>query len=267
MRKKKTELRTKFLQTATDYLGYRSRPGGVSEFGKRVGYSGNDIPWSGSFIDVVARTAGVKMPAVVYSSSGLAEFAKSRRWRARPEPGDIVFYSFPTAAGWGSPHVGIVTETVHWNQYGCFKAIEAQVDSGLPKGSKDADGIYERLRWKYDVLAFCRPEFKERNTRAKKFRPAIENEEVQTGTVFVNLKNVRPGRKNKEVQTVQSALVKAVGLSHYDSGVFDRPTQAAYARWQRLIGFSPDDASGEPDVPSLDRLGRDTNTFALKKEN
>lgn len=262
MRKKKTELRTKFLQTATDYLGYRARPGGLSDFGGRVGYSGHDIPWSGSFIDVVARTAGVKMPAVVYSSSGLAEFAKSRRWRERPEPGDIVFYSFPTAAGWGSPHVGIVTETAHWNQYGCFKAIEAQVDSGLPKGSKDADGIYERLRWKYDVLAFCRPEFHE----LKKFRPAIEKEEVQTGTVFISSKNVRPGRKNKEVQTVQDALSRLVDLTHCDPGVFDKPTQAAYARWQRLIGFSPDDATGEPDDASLERLGRDTNTFALKKQ-
>lgn len=259
MRKKKNEIRTRFLTAASDYLGYRSRPGGLSEFGSTVGYHGHDIPWSGAFIDVVARAAGVDIPALVYSSSGLAEFTKSRRWRERPEPGDIVFYSFPTAAGWGSPHVGIVTEVEHWGAYGCFKAIEAQVDSGLPKGSKDADGVYERLRWKYDVLAFCRPEFKP--------RPVIENKNLQTDRVSVSVKNVRPGRKNKEVQTVQSALSRAVGLTHYDPGTFDRPTQAAYARWQRLIGFSPDDSIGEPDAASLDRLGRDTKYFVVKKEN
>jgi hypothetical protein len=36
---------------------------------------------------------------------------------------------------------------------------------------------------------------------------------------------------------------------------------AAYAHYQRIIGFVGNDANGIPDIDSLQRLGRETGTF------
>jgi hypothetical protein len=58
--------RDNFIEVAASHLGYQARPGMNTVYGGTVGYQG--LPWSGSFIDVVAREAGVSMPACVYST-------------------------------------------------------------------------------------------------------------------------------------------------------------------------------------------------------
>jgi hypothetical protein len=144
----------RFLELAKSYLGYRASPGGRNDFAARTGYTSTGAPWSGSFIDCVAYDAGVKIPACVYSPNGLAEFIYQRRWRERPRPGDIVFYSFSLDGAFGMPHVGIVTNTDGWKTEDSFIAIEANISSGLPKAPASNDGIFERTRWKYEVLGF-----------------------------------------------------------------------------------------------------------------
>jgi hypothetical protein len=248
----------KFLAEARSHLGYRTRPGGVSDFGQRVGYSGHDIPWSGAFIDVVARDSGISIPACVYTPSALAEFIYKNRWRERPRVGDIVFYSFPTTGSFGMPHVGIVTGCDDFATDGIFLAIEAQVNSGMPKGPKDNDGIFERVRWKREILGFARPDFKVRPARAPK---------IMTGPVSIKLEKIRLGKTSPDVAVVQDALVKKAELSRFTRETFDYRTQQAFARWQRQIGCVGIDATGLPDRSSLERLGRDTGLFKVAGEN
>ena len=236
------------IEAAEKHLGYQCRPGNDSIFGRTVGYNG--LTWSGSFIDVVAREAGVDIPACVYSASGLAEFIRRRAWRERPQPGDIVFFNFPTGEAFGTMHVGLVVDSSRWQTDGQLETIEAQVNSGMAKASLTSDGVYRRVRSKHEVLGFGRPGYGLPTTRDL------------TGLPQINIGNIRPGKRNREIELVQRALVQKVGLGHgYKLGTYDGRTQRAYAHYQRIIGFVGDDANGIPDIDSLQRLGRETGTF------
>jgi len=244
----------RFLELAKSYLGYRASPGGRNDFAARTGYTSTGAPWSGSFIDCVAYDAGIKVPACVYSPNGLAEFIYQRRWRERPRPGDIVFYSFSLDGAFGMPHVGIVTNTDGWKTEDSFVAIEANISSGLPKAPATNDGIFERTRWKYEVLGFCRPNFKQ--------RPAIDKN-MLTGTPNVLVSQLLPGKRHASVEILQRALVVAVGLKDYERGKFDARTQRAYSRFQRLIGLVGSDANGVPTEATLARLALETKMFKI----
>lgn len=257
-----TETRDRLIAEARSHLGYRTRPGGVSDFGATVGYSSHDIPWDGAFIDVVARSAGASIPACVNTLSGLAEFQYSGRLYSTPEIGDIVFYSFSVRSEnpWGQPHVGIVTGLVgDFVQTGRFVAIEAQTGSGLVRDIADRNGIFERVRWRYETIGFGRP-----NYGARKPRPGI-GPNLQTDNLFVRISRVRPGKRNADVQTVQAALALVADLRDYEPGVYCPSTRDALARWQRMIGRVGSDASGEPDFLSLERLGRESGLFEMRE--
>jgi len=234
------------IETAEKYLGFTARPGHVTPFGGAVGYQG--LPWAGSFIDYVAREAGVVIPACVYPPSGLAEFMRLDRWRARPQPGDIVFYAFPTEDQFGIPHVGIVTDVRDWQRRGRFQAIEAQTDSGLAKGPVSKDGVYRRVRWRHEVIGFGRP------AKAGKVHSLTGKPEVR----LVHMKN----KRHASIELVQLALAARLGTQHFEQpGVYDGHTKAAYAQYQRAIGYVGLDANGLPDINSLQRLGRDSGYF------
>jgi hypothetical protein len=238
---------TLLIQAAEKHLGYHAKAGNDSIFGRTVGYTG--LPWSGAFIDVVAREAGVDIPACVYSTSGLAEFIRQRAWKEKPQPGDIVFFNFATDDAFGMMHVGLVTDSSRWQTDGLVETIEAQVNSGLPKGSEVADGVYKRVRNNHEVLGFGRPGY------------MLDTSE-QTGMPEIHVGNIRPGKRNKQIELVQLALSSVVGLRHgYTLGMYDGRTQKAYAHYQRIIGFVGNDATGIPDIGSLQRLGRETGTF------
>jgi hypothetical protein len=252
--------RDQFLEVARGYLGYRTRPSGLSDFAVQTGYKGHAIPWSGAFVDVVARNAEIFMPACVYTSSGLAEFTHSRRIVSEPQPGDVVFYAFPTTDQFGMPHCGIVTDVSTYRETDTFMAIEGQVSSGLPRASQSADGVFERVRWRYDVLAFARPDF----SRILR-RPGVGNENAD-GLPYepVRTDRVRPGRRGQDVQVVQNALTRIAGLGGHEPGVFDAATQRAYSRWQRQIGTVYPDCTGVPDLPSLRLLGQVAESFYVE---
>lgn len=240
----------RFVECALRYLDYKSRPGGLTDFGKRTGYSGHEIPWSGAFVDCIARDAGIVMPACVYTPSGLAEFIFAKRWRAEPRTGDVVFYSFSTkqSDAFSMPHVGIVVDVNKWKASQTFTAIEGQVDGTVKL----------MTRWKYETVGFGRPDFKDR--RAEKAASS------RTEPVELDYSKVRPGFRGKHVLNVQIALSQTVDLSGQEPAVFDSTTQRAFARWQRIIGFVGTDANGVPNKQSLDRLGQVTGVFVQLKE-
>jgi peptidoglycan hydrolase-like protein with peptidoglycan-binding domain len=114
--------------------------------------------------------------------------------------------------------------------------------------------VYERLRWKFEVLGFGRPDFK--------LRPGYKPEKAD-GQVSIRLENIRPGKRHKDIERVQLALARVTGLRNAKAGSFDGQTQAAYSRWQRKIGLVGKNVTGLPDFDSLSRLGRETGYFRI----
>jgi hypothetical protein len=72
----------------------------------------------------------------------------------------------------------------------------------------------------------------------------------------VKLSDLKPRQKNASVGTVQAALQKEVGLAKQVSPVFNAATKAAYAKWQKKLGYTGADADGLPGAVSLKKLGR-----------
>ena len=155
------------LSTASRHVGYVAQANRNSIYGQKVGLPNQT--WNGAFLDVVffESTASLDVPTFTYTPSALAYFVEKNRLYGKPRRGDIVFYAFPTEDGLTQPHVGIVTDTSMWKVNRSFKAIEGQTDSGLPRGSRDKDGVYERIRYITDVLVFARPGIKAQTTDTK----------------------------------------------------------------------------------------------------
>lgn len=256
-------VRELFLAKALAYQGHRAQANMVSGFGEKVGYGSN--PWSGSFIDVVAREAGLtvdNLPAMVYTPAALAEFA---RWNAlvqRPQRGDVVFFAFPgegSRSMFDMPHVGIVTDTSRFQATGTFQCLEAQTGTGLPRGNQDPTGVFLRVRSEQDVIAFGRPRYRLgflTRTLSKTVRVA-EPGNLPT----ITLARVNAGRANRAVEVLQLALVSRVNLTGHTPGVLDAATRAGIAHFQRAIGRVGSDATGQLDNPTLERLARDTGLF------
>lgn len=253
MFRKTNDLCTSFIETARTHLGYQSRPNQQSFFGGKVGYTGN--PWAGAFIDVVAREAGLALHSCVYTPTGMAEFISNGRWHSRPRPGDIVFFSFTTGAGFDMPHCGIVTKTDDWDTARKFATIEGQVDSGLFRASTEATGVFERTRYGYEVIGFGRPAY----------RAIKESTDDGPALDTIRMSWMRPaqGKRSPDVERVQLALVSAAGLRKYKPGTWDGPTKSAYTQYQRRIGYVGDDVTGMPDKGALERLGRETKLFTV----
>jgi surface antigen len=72
----------------------------------------NFLPWCGSFVMWCANQVGLKLPNVVGTAAGAAEFKKKKQWQdansAIPQVGDIVFFDFPNDGVDRISHVGIV---------------------------------------------------------------------------------------------------------------------------------------------------------------
>lgn len=236
--------RARLVELARGYIGYQARPGGLTDFGRRVGYNSSEIPWSGAFVDCVFRDAGIIIPSVVYAPSGLAEFVHSRRWRSRPRPGDIAFIAVQTGL-FKMPSVGVVVNTDAWKKNSTCVVIEGGVNGE----------VVRKVYWKYELLGFGRPDF----------RPAKEPK-MQTGPISVNPWRVRVGGRGRDVMNVQLALAKVVDLKNYSPGVFDAPTQRAFARWQRMIGYVGSDADGIPTDQSLEALSDRSKIFTVRRD-
>jgi hypothetical protein len=236
-------------QTASRHVGYVAQSNRNSVYGNRVGLPNQT--WNGAFLDVVflESTASLSVPTFAYTPSALAYFVEHNRIFRKPKRGDIVFYAFPTEDSLGQPHVGIVTDVSMWKVNRSFKAIEAQTDSGLPRGSRDKDGVYERIRYITDVLAFARPKGKSRRLRASNFSYSPDRSSEYIAKVNSSLTN----QPFDEVAEIQLALSTKVGLRDARRGVFDNHTRSAYAKWQRHMGYG-NRATGQPDAPSLDQL-------------
>lgn len=248
---------SRLIQEAESHVGYVANAASPDLFSSAVGKPG--APWNGAFLDVCTRRAGLKLPSFINTVSALASFTKTNRIFLRPRPGDIVFFATATDTNYGQPHVGIVTDVEHFEVHGMFQCVEGQTDSGTPRGLASKNGVYKRNRYVYDVLAFARPNFARAEMEAK----LMSSDPEDLTKPIVQGSSIKAGMKHKYVVHIQLALSAVVGLKAAKRGEFDRKTQAAYAEFQRSIGYTLDQASGIPDSNSLKVLAKLSGAFRV----
>jgi hypothetical protein len=270
-----------FIATAQKYLGYSSELLGRNMFGQKVGYDSG--PWSGAFIDVVAREASVNIPSFVYSAAGLAECIRTGAISRAPKPGDVVLFNFssnvgPAAAAFGMPHCGIVTDVQEFTKTGRFITIEGNTE-GVSTFTKK-DGVHQKIRHVTDVLIFCRPAFSSKTDPSRRtfyerliqlLDPArtkmtgkelTEIQEAARAPSVLNINNeIKHGDRNKRIELIQLALATVTDLRGCEPGKWDSVTAAACARFQRNIGLTGSDVTGLPDPGTLNRLSKDSGVF------
>ena len=262
-----------FVETASSYLGYTARQQN-NTFAISTGYTGT-FQWDGSFVDRILREAGFNgVPTHANTVTALSFYTRNGYTRRAPKPGDIVFYSFSAlskTATFDQPHIGIVTDVSRWRADGAFKAIEAQVNSGQPKGPLEENGVYERTRYATDVLTFARVPKKLSGDRTSK----KNNNEVPlvlpahiTRCLTANQASTAKPQYRKAVEAVQVALSSHPGVNfrNADRGVFNLKSRSAFATFQRFNGVHQDQADGVPTTESLRLLAEQTNVQFFRAE-
>ena len=273
-----------FISTAQRYLGYNSEILGRNMFGQKVGYDTG--PWSGAFIDVVARESQVNIPSFVYSPAGLAECIRSGAISRAPKPGDIAIFNFSSMSGhepepFGMPHCGIVTDVQEFTKSGRFVTVEGNTEGASTFTKKD--GVHQKIRNVTDVVIFCRPVFSNGKIRSRSTfyerlmrltdpaRTRITGDELaeiqeaaRTPSILKLNGEIRHGDRNKRIETIQLALATVTDLRGCEPGKWDSITAAACARFQRNIGRTGSDVTGLPDPGTLKRLSKDSGVFRLE---
>ena len=275
MIKTKKEQIAAFIATARKYNGYTSELLGRNMFGQRVGYDSQ--PWAGAFVDVVAREAGLDLPSFTYAPAGLAACIRSGNITRTPKPGDIAVFAFSSnsASAFGSPHCGVVTDTRNFKRTGEFLTIEGDtIGTGV---HQNKNGVHQRIRTSNEVLAFCRPvssridgphllmKLVQKLTGAGPDRVELQtiNEAASLPTEIRLPKLVTARTRNSDIERVQLALSLVTDLKGADRGKWDGATASAFANFQRSIGRVGSDASGMPDLPTLQRLSKVTGLFKI----
>lgn len=248
-----SELRERFINKALEYVGYEAPTGMENIFGQRRGLNGK--PWNGIFIDVVAVEAGVRLPvAHTVSTVALADYLGRGFFHVRPKRGDIVFLQMSTASEFGSPHIGIVTDTSRHATDGIIQTVEGMTASGNQRQANTPTGVYVRTRHQSEVIGYGRPRY----VTASQLVANLNAPTVSTA-------QVRKGMKHKSVELVQLALTQVTGITRFQRGHFDTKTKLAYSKFQRDIGYIGISASGDADFNSLKLLGELTGFFNAKQ--
>ena len=246
-------LKKHFIDVAESFVGYTTGSNGQDVFTQAIGRPG--LTWNGAFVDHCAAKTGLLLPSHLLTASALGYYTKHFMIHQRPALGDIVFLEHTIN---GQPRVGIVTDVEHWNRHGMFQCVEAQVSSGMPKGLEADNGVYRRTRYKYDVIGFARPNF----SRAKNREAHPDPGKVLTKPV-VKSSIWRSDLRHPQVTVVQYALGSFNELTGVPAGTWDHKSRAAYANFQRNIGYLESEADGVPDRRSLEALAEMTQLFTV----
>ena len=260
-------------EAASAYTGYTSRDTN-NIFLIDAGYTGT-FQWDGAFIDRVLKDAAASSGLPVHANviSALGYYLKNGWVHTKPKPGDLVFFNFPLNGGtttFDPPHIGLVLKTDAWKTDSRLVTVEANVDSGLPRGPRDNNGVYERTRYATDVLAFVRipkrylgkplavpTDIPAQPSTLHIIKPAHLNRCATAATSATAKPEFR-----RSVELVQLALASHPGvqLQNADRGIFNAKTTAALAAYKRIIGAAPAACNGEPNVESLAALAAEPST-------
>lgn len=274
-----------FILTAKKYIGYRSESLQRNIFGERVGY--NSQPWSGAFIDVVARQTGVELPSFVYTPAAAAEAVRNGLVVSDPRVGDIAIYNFAsssagpaaTASPFAMPHCGIIVDVTKVKTDGAFQVVEGNTTGDMSRQeSEQRDGVHLRTRRMTDVMLLIRPEEFDGPGLGSRIRQLLlklsrlvkaeqleldEIQEAATNEMLVQMQYLQPGKRSKHIEIVQLALGLHVDIAGAKRGYWDAATRSAFARYQRNIGRVGAEAIGDPDLHTLQRLAQETRVFTI----
>lgn len=253
-RAERTETINRVLDGARSHMGYRWNPATSTDnyFLHTVGYP-TYKSWDGAFLDVVLRQAGVSgpdMPAHINTASAIEFYIRNGLTVRDPANGDIWFST--------DGRVGLVTDAGTWKADRTFRSIEAQVNSGLPRAAKERDGVFERNRDSTEVLVFARPVY-EKLRHLNQAKPTSTRQPLIKPSNFVN----GSPKMSSSTEILQLALERHPGLNLQQAirGKFDMKMRRAIMRLQLHYGYLPEDATGLPDEPTLDRLARESGLF------
>lgn len=284
----KDAARDHFLSIVQSHLGYQAELLGRNKFGQRVGYDSQ--PWSGAFIDVCLRDAGIRenFPSFVSTSAAAAETFRQGNFSRTPQRGDIVIFNFSSNVGhaaspFNQPHCGVVIDTRELESTGRFVTIEGNIGGPSPATS-NVDGVHQKVRHVNDVMVVHRSSFNEKSSAGRNFltfllevfdgartrftkdeTAALQDAASEPATLKVD-KEIKYGARNRRVEIIQLALATVTDLRGAEMGRWDSTTKAACARFQRNIGRTGKDATGMPDVNTLKRLASITGLFIVSDE-
>lgn len=181
-------------------------------YGKMV--QGSKFPWCAVFISYIFKDS----PLVKRTASCidmLEWFEDRHQIVARPQPGDIVFYKFPTNNR-RTNHVGLVISTVDANR---FKTIEGNTSM---RSDDNGGAVMERNRTRHNVVAFARPAYEDLDN----YHPTL-----------------RRGAKGESVELLQSML-NIQGIQVVVDGDFGPNTEKAVKIFQAANGLTVDGIVG-----------------------
>lgn len=247
-RKQAARDRSRIVEEAKRHVGYRAQPNRQSAYQLKPYLN---RAWNGTFVDRVLHDAFGDFVEVRFISTvtALGYYANRNGLYRKPKVGDVVFFNFSTdPARWDEqPHVGIVTEV---RPNGSFRTVEGETAPGTPQGSQLVDGVFERIRFSADVLAFVRPRPVSRTPST------AEPARLKTSHLDSN-----PKTKARAVATVQTAL-SSLGLGPFNRGKLDGETKSAFGRAARENG-TPENR-GELRHAELGILADRTRLFELE---
>lgn len=272
-----------FIKSAQRYLGYSPDLGGRNIFGQRVGY--DTQPWAGAFVDVCAREAGLQLPSFTYTPAALAEFIRDGNFSREARPGSIAIFNFSSNTGhaadkFSMPHCGIVIDVREFDETGKYVTVEGNTTGASKFQTKD--GVHQKIRSINETVLFCHPEFDGRRAGLQTFNERLVrfldhgrtkftgedltavDEAARAPEVLKLNGEIKHGDRNKRVQIIQLALATVTDLRGAEPGKWDQVTATACARYQRNIGRIGSDATGLPDLQTLQRLSKDTGLFTLE---
>lgn len=147
------------LLTAWREVGYQEGPrDNETKFGKDL--RNNFVAWCGVFTNWVCKQAGVKIPTTYYTPYGAAAFQKKKAWYTWkggtvPQPGDILYFDFPSDGIERISHVGICVRTL---PNGRVLTIEGNTGSSDPR---NGGSVQLCSRNQACIVGWGRPKYKE----------------------------------------------------------------------------------------------------------
>lgn len=248
--RKNRERRERIVEEAKRHVGYRALPNRKSVYQLNT-YAGK--PWNGTFVDRVLHDAFGDFPEVRFISTvtALGYYMNRHAVYTKPRIGDIVFFNFATdpSQPFEQPHVGVVTEL---KTDGSFRTVEGETGPGVPQGSQLVDGVFERVRYRTDVLGFVRP--------VPLTRPERETEPARLKMSYFSSNGKTVARA---IETVQLALNRLDPKLTFNRGKRDGVFKSAYGRTLRENGAVEN--RGEPTARSLTTLADASGTYELEE--
>lgn len=195
--------------------------------------------------EVVFNTGYASAPALA------AHYKRAGRWREGSnglQRGDVVFFDWRD--GKGIEHVGIF---LGWTVE-VSKGVLTEAATLHTIEANTLNEVAYRQRKDVDIAGYGRPAYPLGTTIAKntsgKPEPVIKGVAVSITVIFEDIGPHGTAAANKAVQTALNRFKPTVAVD----GIYGPQTQAAYAAWQRHLGFSGADADGLPGWTSATRL-------------